>query len=190
MSANNDKEILLLLDACIAGSEKAQLRIYELYFKAMFRTAVRIVRDNAQAEDVMQESFLAAFSKLHQYKREVTFGAWLKKIVVNKSIQAYQKAVKENWVPIEDLYTLKDTPSTSELEEDTSRKMKLIAEKIETLNDRYRTALHLHVMEGYDYEELSEILEISEGNCRTLISRAKEQLKQKLIIDPRWKTMN
>ena len=75
-----------LLQACLKDDQRAQIEICDRYYHAMYNTAVRIVKDTAEAEDIMQESFLSAFTKIETFKGEVTFGAWLKRIVINNSI--------------------------------------------------------------------------------------------------------
>jgi len=96
-----NQDINQLLEGCKKGDAKAQFAIYKLYYKAMYNTAFRIVNDSFEAEDVMQESFLSAFTKLDSFSEQVTFGAWLKKIVINKSITALRKKNKFETVPIE-----------------------------------------------------------------------------------------
>ena len=75
-----------LIEACKKGNRKAQFELYRLYHAAMYNTTLRIVGDSDDAEDVMQEAFLKAFTKLGTYRKEVSFGAWLKRIVINKSL--------------------------------------------------------------------------------------------------------
>jgi len=184
----NSKELALLLDACKNGVEKAQLQLYQLYYKAMFNTAFRIVKEDALAEDIMQESFLAAFEKLDQYKAEVSFGAWLKKIVINKSIAEYRKKVKENWLSIDESRV--QEPINDQSREDHTDKTKWIYAKIKSLNERYAMTLTLNLIEGYDYKEIAEILEITEVNSRTLLSRAKDKLRTEITNDPQWKKIS
>ena len=91
------------------GKQGAQLEVYNRYYKAMYNTALRIVKDSAEAEDVMQDSFLNAFTKLSSFKGEVTFGAWLKRIVINNSIHHYRKQKKRNEVALDDImYKVED----------------------------------------------------------------------------------
>ena len=149
----------------------------------MYNTALRIVKDTAEAEDVIQECFLKAFDKLSSYEGTSTFGAWLKKIVVNHSISVYNKNVKYQEVSYSDQlkYTADESSGiTSEEEEEQSPKVKKVLKAMDSLKENYRVALTLHLIEGYDYEEISEILEISYANCRTTISRAKDSLRKKL----------
>src|SRR5690606_9487976 len=80
----------------------------------MYNTAIRIVKDSAEAEDVMQEAFLSAFTKLHTFKGEVAFGAWLKRIVINKSIHQYKRQQKSRTVDLEEvMYKVEDKDGTS-----------------------------------------------------------------------------
>jgi len=156
----------------------------------MYNTALRIVKDQAWAEDIMQESFLSAFQKLDQFSGLVTFGAWLKKIVINKSIVAYKRQKKESHTSIENLeYKMEVVEELEDLERTAlnKKKARLIILTIESLNENYRLSLSLHLLEGLTHEEVSEVLGISNANCRTTFSRAKEQLRKKLEKDSLWK---
>lgn len=164
------------------GRQSAQLEVYNRYYNAMYNTAFRIVKDSAEAEDVMQESFLNAFTKMSSFKGEVTFGAWLKRIVINNSIYHYRKQQKRSEVSLEDkLYKVEDNDGVVTDHESTKRKAQKVMETMSQLKDNYRVSLTLHLIEGYDYEEVSEIMDISYANCRTMISRAKESLRKKMI---------
>lgn len=157
------------------------MKVYDRYYRAMYNTAVRIVKDPATAEDIMQESFLSAFTRLHTFKGEVTFGSWLKRIVINNSIHHYRKQQKRQEVGLESvLYRVEDNDGASADHGSTERMAQKVMETMKRLKDSYRVSLTLHLIEGYDYEEISEIMDISYGNCRTLISRAKESLRKKL----------
>ena len=170
-----------LIQLCKSGNQLAQLEIYNRYYKAMYNTAYRIVKDSFEAEDIMQDSFLTAFTKLDTLKDTLTFGAWLKRIVTNNSIYHYKKNSKYNEVPLDDvLYKVEDNGGVSSDYEFTNLKAKQVLETMKLLKDSYRVSLTLHLIEGYDYEEISDIMNLSYANCRTTISRAKESLRQKL----------
>jgi len=172
-----------LLDECKNGDQKAQFQIYKLYYKAMYNTSLRIVNDTMEAEDIMQESFLSAFEKIDTYSGTVSFGAWLKKIVVNRSLDALNKR-KGIFEDIETHTGLKD-----ESDDDLSRNEELdvrveeVKEAIERLPDGYRIILSLYLLEGYDHDEIAEILSINSSTSRSQLSRA----KQKLIAELRKK---
>lgn len=181
MSQHNE-HINTLLSQCKDGKQGAQLEIYNRYYKAMYNTASRIVKDSAEAEDIMQESFLSAFTKLHTYKGEVAFGAWLKRIVVNNSIQQYRKQQKVDEVGLDSvLYKVEDNDGISMDDGSTKLMARKVLKTMGQLKDNYRVSLTLHLIEGYDYEEVSQIMNISNANCRTTISRAKESLRKRLI---------
>ncbi|GMN11832.1 RNA polymerase sigma factor [Croceitalea sp. MTPC9] len=174
-----------LLQLCLEGKQSAQLEIYNRYYKAMYNTALRIVKHTAEAEDVMQESFLNAFMKLHTFKGEVTFGAWLKRIVINNSIYHYRKQQKNQTSDLNEvLYKVEDNDGVA-LDHNgyTELKAQKVMETMKSLKDNYRVSLTLHLIEGYDYEEISKIMNISYANCRTTISRAKENLRKRLTVN-------
>lgn len=158
------------------------MEVYNRYYKAMFNTSYRIVKDSYKAEDIMQESFLSAFTKLDSLKEASMFGAWLKRIVVNNSIYFYNQGSKYQDVPLDDvLYKVEDEQGIAETDDLMTTKASQIIAMMKTLKDSYRVGLSLHLIEGYDYEEISEIMDISYANCRTMISRAKDSLRQKLL---------
>jgi len=172
-----------LIELCKVQNQKAQMEIYNRYYKAMFNTSYRIVKDHFEAEDIMQESFLTAFSKLDTLKDISTFGSWLKRIVINNSIQHYKKSDTHKSMPLDDiLYKVEDSSSTLNSDElsEKSLKVNTVVKAMNTLKDNYRIALSLHFIEGYDYEEMCTIMDISYSNCRTTVSRAKESLRKRL----------
>lgn len=148
----------------------------------MFNVAFRIVSDAQIAEDCMQESFLKAFTKLDSYSGNVSFGAWLKKIVINESINQLKK---EKLIPFE---KIEKYPTGIESEnEDTNLeyqnlKTNEILNAIHSLKTNYKVIITLHFIEGFDQEEIAEILSISNENCRTQLHRAKESLRKKLQL--------
>lgn len=161
----------------------AQLEVYNRYQKAMFNVAVRIVKDSAEAEDVMQESFITAFAKLSSFKGDATFGSWLKRIVVNNAITQYKKSKRFVGWPEEGIKDEIDESYDGLTDEDyTHTKASEVMRCMESLNENYRAVLTLHFIEGFDYEEICDILKITNANCRTMISRAKESLRKKLIV--------
>ena len=172
-----NQDINQLIEHCKKGDSKAQFTIYKLYCKAMYNTAFRILRDSFEAEDVMQESFLSAFTKLDSFSGQVTFGTWLKRIIINNSITALKKSHKFETVPLEKV-------AVKEIEEDSYECSELdvskILNKLSELKNNYKVALTLNLIEGYDSEEIAQIMDISYENTRTTISRAKNKLRQLL----------
>jgi RNA polymerase sigma factor (sigma-70 family) len=179
------KHITKLLGACKEGNQTAQFEIYKLYYKAMFNASLRIVQDSNDAEDVMQEAFLSAFTKLDSFKGEVPFGAWLKRIVINRSLTLIKKKSGLNEVKLEVVEKKMESDNESEGDEEIIDYARLRAKEVtkamSKLKENYRLILNLSLIEGYDNEEIAGIMNISNENCRTTISRAKSRLRSLLI---------
>ncbi|KAF0237049.1 MAG: sigma-70 family RNA polymerase sigma [Prolixibacteraceae bacterium] len=164
-----------IIDQCRKGSRKAQFQLYKLYYRPMFSICMRLINNTAEAEDVMQEAFLNAFTKIDAYKGEVSFGAWLKRIVINRSLD-YLKKRKIKFGEINE----KTNQLPDYQMEIKEVNMDVIKGAIQKLPDGYRVVLSLFLIEGYDHEEISEILGISNSNSRTQYLRAKNKLKELL----------
>ncbi len=144
----------------------------------MYYVALRFLKDPFEAEEAMQESFIKAFTRLHQFTGDVTFGAWLKRIVINKSIDML-KAKKMNMVAINEqvMTTVEEQNDWSVSDSVTVDEVK---KAIERLPEKYKYAVMLFLIEGYDHNEISEILDITSVASRTLVHRGKKQLQDQL----------
>ena len=163
-----------LIEACKKGDQKAQFELYRLYYVAMYNTTLRIVGDSDDAEDVMQEAFLKAFTKLDSYRKEVSFGAWLKRIVINKALDFLR--LKKEQLSLEDAGPVGEKAEEAPEEVDTEYRAEEIKRAIYSLPEGYRVVLSLILLEGYDHEEVSSILHISNATSRTQYHRAKKRL--------------
>jgi RNA polymerase sigma-70 factor (ECF subfamily) len=141
----------------------------------MYSVSLRIVNDAMEAEDVMQEAFLSAFKRMKTYKGEVSFGAWLKKIVVNRSLD-YLKKRKVQFEEINERTTEMADYQMPVKEVN----VEVLKNAIHDLSDGYRVVLSLYLIEGYDHEEISQILGISNSASRTQLLRAKNKLRDLL----------
>ncbi len=167
-----------LIQACMKGDPKAQMEIYKRYYKAMYNIALRVLNDTAEAEDVMQDSFLSAFRKLHTFRGEVTFGAWLKKIVINRSLDIVKS--RKAIISLDQAPEIAEEESGEDYLDYSSLNIEIVRGAISALPDGYRIVLSLYLIEGYDHEEISEILGISNATSRTQYHRARKQLIKKL----------
>ncbi|WP_372937611.1 RNA polymerase sigma factor [Seonamhaeicola sp.] len=171
-----------IIEQCKQNNRKAQLQLYNQYCDGMYIVAKRFLKDANDAEDVVQEAFIKAFSKLHQYKAEVTFGAWLKRIVVNKSID-FLKSKKQQLVELEEVHLkVIDTPVNDKWLVDDVITINDVKQAIDKLPDKYKYVVMLYLIEGYDHQEISEILNISEVASRTQLSRGKVKLQELLTL--------
>ena len=176
-----------LIKDCRKGNQKSQMQIYKLYYKAIFNTSIRITGNATDAEDIMQESFIDAFQKLDQYLEDGSFGGWLKRIVINNSLDFVKKQKPQ--IESIDHLTIVEDADFEETTNDEAYRLKDIREAMEMLKDEYRIILSLYLFEGYDHEEISEILGISYNLSRTRYSRAKNQLQEKALTIQKERSM-
>ena len=165
-----------LVNECRTGSRKAQFELYKLYASAMYNVALRIVNDDAEAEDVLQEAFLDAFNRIKDFRQETTFGLWLKQIVINRAIN-YLRKRKLDLISLDEV-EVADEPNYDESE--TVLKVEAIRAAMNELPDGYRVVLTLYLFEGYDHEEIAHILKITENTSRSQYMRAKRKLNSLL----------
>jgi len=168
-----------VIESCILGDVRAQYQLYSLYAKAMYNICYRMTGNREEAEDMLQEAFSYAFSKLRSFRFESSFGAWLKRIVVNTCINHLKKRKVELVYP--------DTQNEPEPEEDfvdygeIRLKVEEVKKAVEQLPEGYRVIFSLYLLEGYDHGEISEILGISESTSKSQYLRAKLKIKEILL---------
>ncbi|MEN8119360.1 MAG: sigma-70 family RNA polymerase sigma factor [Bacteroidota bacterium] len=163
-----------LIEACKRGERKAQFEVYKLYAKAMYNVAFRILKNSVETEDIIQESFLKAFQKLNSFSGDVSFGAWLKKIVINASLDELRRK-KLEFENIDDANFIDPEDDTYE-EKPSEYDLKKVKEAILLLSDGYRIVLSLYLLEGYDHDEIAEIVGVSASTSRSQLARAKKKL--------------
>ena len=166
-----------LIQRCKKNDAKAQMELYNLYCKAMFLVAKRYMKDDMAAEDVMQDAFIKAFKKIETYKGEVSFGAWLKRIVINQSIDELKKKRLELVSINQEIHHVPDEEDW-QVEDGTT--MQQIVNCINQLKEKYRVVLSLYLLEGYDHQEISQVLGITEVTSRTQLLRGKKKLQENL----------
>lgn len=167
-----------IIEQCKNNCPKAQMQLYNLYCKAMLQVAYRYVKREAIAEDVMQDAFIKAFKNIADYKNEVAFGAWLKKIVINQSIDELKKRRLELVVINEEVTAMYEDENKWNVSVGITKET--IVDVINSLKEKYRLVLTLYLLEGYDHKEISSILNITENTSRTHLLRGKKLLQQTL----------
>ncbi len=164
-----------LVESCKQGNSLSFKELYQRYSKAMFNTSLRIVNNEEDAQDILQESFMDAFKHLERFNYQSTFGAWIKRIVINKSINHLRdkklKLVEINQTIIGELENAEVFDET-EIEFTIDKIKKALC----MLPDGYRTVFTLNAFEGYDHDEIAQILSITPATVRTQYHRAKKQL--------------
>lgn len=169
-----------LIKQCKKQNRKAQLEVYQKYSLSMFHVANRVVQNTAVAEEVMQDAFISAFEKINLFdESKGVFGAWLKRIVINASINYLRKEKDIHFKRLDEIGEVVYEENCNE-ESFSQEDYKRFKTTFTTLKENYQVVLTLHYMEGYDLQEIGEILNISYANTRTMLTRAKQSLKKKI----------
>ena len=167
-----------LIDKSLVGDGIAQSRLYMLYSKAMYNTCLRITNNEDDAKDVLQEAFVNAFNNIGTYKGKASFGAWLKRIVVNRALNHIKR--KHFEMTSLDLENHDLVSDDSFRDDDTPYSTERIREAIKMLPDGYRVVFTMYLLEGFDHQEISDILKISVSTSKSQYNRAKKKLRELL----------
>ncbi len=155
------------------GNRKYQKKLYELYAKAMFNICCRMMNNIPEAEDILQESFCEAFRKLDSFRYESTFGAWLKRIVINRCInELKRKKIELEYT--ENIHRI-ELPEEAYVD-NTHMKIDKIKKAMGLLPDGYRVVFSLYLIEGYDHQEIADILGVNVSTSKSQLARAKKKV--------------
>ena len=164
-----------LIKGCKKQDLKAQSELYNGYKDILFTICLKYCKNVEEAEDNLQDAFMAIFKNITKYNGKGSFEGWMKRIVINKAIDRYKKDTFINVMINDDL--LADTGiDTSQL----TLPLNVILNTIQELPDRYRLIFNLYEMDGYTHKEIAKLLTISEGTSKSNLHRAKLILKEKI----------
>ena len=158
------------------GNRKAQFELYRLYSQAMYNICLRMVNDDLDAEDLLQQSFVDVFTKMSSFRYESSIGAWIKRIVVNNCINFLKKRRLQIQSLDDSFYQVADDMPIDKY----NINVKAINDAIRKLPDGYRVVFSLYLFEGYDHQEIGQILDITEATSKSQFSRAKKKLRDLL----------
>ncbi|UGU18293.1 RNA polymerase sigma factor [Sinomicrobium kalidii] len=170
-----------LISRCKDRDRKAQEQLYRLFNGKLYSICLKYSRNQTEAEDNLQDSFMAIFNKIDQYRFKGSFEGWIRRIAVNTVLQKYRKEKVFNIVSEE----IEDEVEAEIEDEDIS--LDYLLGIIQRLPDKYRLTFNLYVMDGYSHKEISEMLGISEGTSKSNLSRARVILKSHIEEDHRKK---
>jgi RNA polymerase sigma factor (sigma-70 family) len=168
-----------LIARCRQGDQQAHFQLYKLYSRAMYNVGYRITGSEEEAQDVLQEAFTSAFRNLDYYRGDAAFGAWLKRIVINKALTAVQKK-KYDRIPEDENWDVAEESTTDDYADMLT--VERVRNGIQKLPDGYRAVLSLYLLEGYDHQEIAEIMNITESTSKSQLNRAKSKLRELLEI--------
>jgi RNA polymerase sigma factor (sigma-70 family) len=166
-----------LIHRCRAGDQEAHFKLYKLYSRAMYNVGYRITGSEEDAEDVLQEAFISAFKNLNNYRGDSSFGSWVKKIVINKAINLLKK---KKWELMPENEEFDVAVEESEQEYLPELQVETVRNAILQLPDGYRSVLSMYLLEGYDHQEIAEIMGITESTSKSQLNRAKSKLRELL----------
>lgn len=167
-----------LIKACRRGQPRAQRELYQRYVQAMYHVALRLVGERTRAEDVVQEAFMRVFRQLDQYRGEATIGSWIKRITINTALNELRRTRHLSFTNLDGLenlevHTENPRPATFSVRE--------IHQGIQDLPEGSRVVLSLYLLEGYQHQEISQILNISVSTSKSQYHRAKKLLQDILV---------
>lgn len=165
-----------IVEKCKRGNRRAQFELYRLYSRAMYNVCLRMLRHEQDAEDLLQNSFVDVFTKLHTFKYHSSVGAWIKRIVVNNCIN-HLKRNRLQLEELEDRHISEAPDEGSKPEKEPALSVAQIKQAVQALPDGYRVVFTLYAIEGYDHKEIADILEITEATSKSQYSRARKKLR-------------
>jgi RNA polymerase sigma factor (sigma-70 family) len=172
------------VEECKAGKRDAQRELYGMYAKAMYNVCFRMMNDAEDANDMLQEAFVDAFLRIKSFRNESTFGAWLKRIVINKCINAKQRR-KIEWISADSVRLENITDEQDTIDEDALRlSVERVKKAMRQLPEGGRMIFSLYMIEGYDHTEIAQILNITESTSKTQFMRARNKVKEILLQMP------
>ncbi len=171
-----------LIKACIKKDPKAEKLLWERFAPKLFGVCLRHCRTQTEAEEVLQESFIKIFDKLHQFQFEGSFEGWLKRITVHTALTHLRLTQK---FTLESDASLLENDILERFEPIEQLAFKDLLQTIQQLPENYKVVLNLFCIDGYSHQEIAQQLGISEANSRVYLYRAKQLLIQKLQINKR-----
>lgn len=170
-----------LIHLCLNNDAKAQEEFYRRFAPKMYGVCLRFGKSRMEADDFLQEGFIKAFTNLKSFRNEGSLEGWIRRTIVNTSINLLKKNAKYlKDIEIEKVDVLQqdDTGAFENL------CAKELLELIATLPVGYRMVFNLNVIEGYTHKEISELLGISENTSKSQLSRARHTLQKKITGQP------
>lgn len=172
------EDLKKIISDCAAGKVRAQEQLYRMFAPKMYGVCLRYSRDNTEAEDNLQEGFIKVFSSIKSFRHEGSFEGWMRRIMVNVSLEKFRK--QQMLFPVEDVTVFEGEQASDNLMAEISARE--LMELIRELPPRYQMVFNLYVIEGMNHEEISREMNISIGTSKSNLARAREILKGKVNL--------
>tara|TARA_B110000046_G_scaffold26273_1_gene26175 strand:- start:4 stop:585 length:582 start_codon:yes stop_codon:yes gene_type:complete len=172
-----------LIEGCINGSRKAQEDVFNAMYRRLLGVCARYAKDDDDAKDILQNGFIKVFKSIENYKGDGSFEGWIKRIVINTAIDSYRRKKVKPVVVDSELTDRVGTNMEDEVEDDSIYQkipIKVVLDSVQKLSPAYRTVFNLYVLEGYNHNEIAEMLEIGIGTSKSNLSKARLNLRKML----------
>ncbi len=184
MDLSNREDVKRIVDGCAKGDRKCQQELYEALYGKMLGMCLRYAADPDEAKDFTHDGFIKVFEKIKNFKHTGSFEGWIRRIIVNNTIDYHRKKSKMN-LDYEKSYVFDNLTDDNDDDLGKIEFKSLTAEKlidlIQDLTPGYRIVFNLYVIEDYTHKEIAEILNISIGTSKSNLAKAKEKLKKMFI---------
>ena len=170
-----------LIEQCKKGKARYQKLLYDKFACKVYPVCYRYAKNEEDAKDILQETFIRVYSKLETFQNKGSFEGWIRKIAVNTSIRHYQNSLKK--IDQHDIENAPDLASDETILSEMNAAE--ILKKISELPTGYRVVFNLYAIEGYSHKEIATELGISEGSSRSQLTRARQALIK--AIEPKTK---
>jgi len=171
------EELEKLINDCKAGKREAQSRLYQLYAPTLFGVCLRYSRDRTEAEDSLHEGFVLIFNKIDQFAFKGSFEGWMKKIMVNLSLEKCRTRFKMQSVEDISVYDSQLADADVYAEMNAAKLLELI----QGLQPQYRLVFNMYAIDGYSHKEISQALGIAEGTSKSNLARARKILQDRVV---------
>jgi len=171
----------VIVQGCIDGDRRSQQSLYEYFYGKMMVVCMRYAKDQDQALDIFQEAFIKVFNNLHKFENNGSFEGWVRRIMVNSSIDHIRKNKKHN-----QMVELDDVHGSIQIEEDETDELlenvsfQDMLDLMQKLSPAYKNVFNLYIVDGYTHKEIANLLDISIGTSKSNLSKAKINLRKLL----------
>ena len=166
-----------IINGCLKNNAICQRVLFDMYSRILMSVCLRYANDTAEAEDMLQESFIKIFAAIHQYRYEGSLEGWLKKVTINTCLRKLQRAT----IRFEDTSIAESLSDTIHPNAISSLTEKELIKMISNLPNGYRIVFNLRVIEGYSHEEIAAMLGIEQVTSRSQLIKARRMLQKQIL---------
>ena len=175
----NEDDLNTIIKNCLEGERESQKKIFDLFAPKMMTVCLRYTRSHADAEDVLQDGFVNVYTKMNQFKFKGSFEGWIRRIMVNCALRFLEK--RKDYVPLnDDRVGLETNVEQASVEEDVDDKARRILSLVRTLPEGYKKVFNMYVFEGFDHNEIAEVMNITSSTSRSQLTKARKYLRKEM----------